>query len=165
MAKRGKSGKSKSIGKKSGKSKRATGKIKRSTGRHTSVKKAPRPSGHELVDVVCSECFGEFSFDTGVKTDTLECPICGHVSNRPDDGTLHKVQSLAKGEKTNFMITFFLALVGVGGFTAWAILQKNPLNSDDGGMFWGPLGAALLAAFVLMIFIPKYEKNRWETYF
>ena len=64
MAK-GKSGKSKSIGKKSGKSKRATGKVKRSTGRHTSVKSAPRGSGHELVDVVCSECFGEFAFDTG----------------------------------------------------------------------------------------------------
>ncbi|MGE0710953.1 MAG: hypothetical protein AB7N76_28255 [Planctomycetota bacterium] len=158
MAK-GKSGKTSAV------SKKATGKHKRSTGKHSSVRATPKPSGHELLNVVCSECFGEFAFDTGVRSDTLECPICGHVSNRPDDGTLHKVSSLSKAEKTNFMITFILAVVSVGGFAAWAVIQRNPLNSDDNGLYWGPLGTAGLAALILMFLIPKYEKNRWETYF
>jgi hypothetical protein len=166
MAKK-KSGKSSAIGMKkaTGKHKRASGKMKRSTGRHSSVRSSRKPSGHELVNVVCSECFGEFAFDTGVGADTLECPVCGHVSNRPDDGTLHKVSSLSKAEKTNFMITFLLTIISLGGFVAWAVIQRNPLSGSDDGLFWGPMGAALLAAFILMIFIPKYEKNRWETYF
>lgn len=162
---------------KSGVSKKGTGKFKRSgsgrsasarsgrsTGRSKAVKTA-RPSGHALIDVVCSECFTELAFDTGVKSEMLECPICGHAADRPDDGTLHRISGLRKAEKTNFMIAAILCLVGVGGFIAWAVLQKNPVNADDGAMYWGPLGASLLAALILMGFSFKYEGNRWETYF
>src|SRR5690606_8404551 len=49
---------------------------RRSTGGRKAVAAGPRPSGHELVPVVCSECFEELCFDTGVKTDSLTCPIC-----------------------------------------------------------------------------------------
>lgn len=160
------SGKTGSI---SGRKGKGTGKFKKSTGRMSSVSKRrparPRGGGHELVPVICSECFEEFSFDTGVKSDTLTCPVCEHSASRPDDGTLHRISSLRKSEGTNFLITFVLTTVGFLAFGAWALVQINPANALDDAMFWGPLGVAGLCALVLMGFIVKYEGNRWETYF
>lgn len=150
--------------KRSGSARSASAKSGRSTGRSRSVK-AAAPSGHALIDVVCSECFTELAFDTGVRSDGLECPICGHASDRPDDGTLNRISGLRKSEKTNAMIAIVLTLVAVVGFTAWAVLQINPVNADDGAKYWGPLGVSLLCVFVLMGFSFKYEGNRWETYF
>ena len=158
--------------------KKGTGKFKRSgsasarsakSGRSTGANKSVRskaPSGHALIEVVCSECFTELAFDTGVRTDSLECPICGHASDRPDDGTLNRISGLRKAERSNATIALFLTVLSVVGVAAWAVLQTNPINSDDAGMFWGPLGLAMLSAFLLMIFAgAKYEGNRWETYF
>lgn len=158
---------SKSVGKGSGKFKRSTGKSKavskRSTGKVKAV--APRPSGHELVPVVCSECFGEFSFDTGVKSESIECPLCGHTSSRPDDQTLVKISGLQKGEKTSFVVAFFLFLLGVPTLLGWEVAMHNDVNFKDGGMFYGPLGLAVVLLIVLIVFIFKYEGNRWEVYF
>lgn len=171
MAKK-KSGK---VGRTSGKSKsmsgrKGTGKHKKATGRSKSIsaRNAPvkhRPSGHELIPVVCSECFEEFSFDTGVRSDSLTCPVCEHSASRPDDGTLHRISGLRKSEGTNFMITFILAVVGLSAFGSFAVVQSNPANAMDDAMFWGPIGVGALCAFILMGFIVKYEGNRWETYF
>ena len=154
------------IGRGSGKFKRSTGRARSISGRRSGAHRAvPRPTGHELVPVICSECFEEFAFDTGVKTDSLTCPVCEHTASRPDDATLHRISSLRKAEKTNFMITLILTVVGGSSYGAWALLMTNPANADSGGLFWGPLGLAILMVFVLMGFIFKYEGNRWETYF
>lgn len=150
--------------KRSGSAKTESAKSGRSTGRSKAVK-APRASGHELIDVVCSECFSELAFDTGVRSETLECPVCGHAADRPDDGTLHRVSGLRKSERTNFVIAAILCLIGVGGMVAWSVLQKDPLNANDSALYWGPLGASIFAALILFGFSVKYEGNRWETYF
>lgn len=165
MAKK-KTGRSSTVSRAVGK--KGTGKFKRSTGRMASVSRRSGPpptSGHELVPVICSECFEEFSFDTGVKTETLVCPVCEHSASRPDDATLHRISTLRSQERFNFMITFGLTLVGLAAFGTWAVLITNPLNSTDSAMFWGPIGVALLSALVLIVFIFRYEGNRWETYF
>lgn len=161
------SGKSKSISARKGK---GTGKFKKTTGRAKSVSARskparPRGTGHELIPVVCSECFEEFSFDTGVRSDSLTCPVCEHSASRPDDGTLHRISGLRKSEGTNFMITLILTVVGVVGFGSFAVVQANPANAADDAMFWGPIGVGGLCALILMGFIFKYEGNRWETYF
>jgi hypothetical protein len=137
----------------------------RSTGRNKSVR-ASKPSGHALIDVVCSECFSELAFDTGIRSESLECPICGHASDRPDDGTLSRISSLRSAERTNAMIAMILTILSIVGVAGWAVLQINPINSNDGGMFWGPLSVSMLSGLILMIFAgAKYEGNRWETYF
>ena len=91
--------------------------------------------------------------------------MCEHTASRPDDATLHRISSLRKNERTNYMITMVLTLLGGASYMAWVLLMTNPANQHDGGMFWGPLGVAILSAFVLLGFIFKYEGNRWETYF
>ena len=96
---------------------------RRSTGRARAVSR--KATGHELVPVICSECFEEFCFDTGVDSDSLTCPICEHSAARPDDGTLHRISSLRKAEKTNFAIAFLLTSLASGAFVAWAVLMKN----------------------------------------
>ncbi len=142
---------------------RSTGSVSaRRSGKGRAVR---RPSGHELVDVICSECFEDFSFDTGVQTDTLVCPVCEHSANRPDDGTLHRISDLKRAEKMNFIITFALTMIACVAFTAWVILVRDPANAADGGLFWGPIGVGGLATLVLIVFVFKYEGNRWEAYF
>jgi hypothetical protein len=164
-----KTGRTSSVGRGSGKFKRSTGKAKsvsgrsgRRSGAHRSV---PKPTGHELIPVICSECFEDFAFDTGVKTDTLTCPVCEHTAQRPSDADLHHNSAKRRREKTNFMITLILTLVGGGSYGLWALLMTNPANADDGAMFWGPMGVAILSVLVLMGFIFKYEGDRWEAYF
>ena len=130
-------------GRGSGKFKRSTGRAKsvsgRRSGKHRSV---PRPSGHELVPVTCSECFEEFSFDTGVKTDSLVCPVCEHSADRPSDADLHKVSTNRKSERTNFMIAMGLGGVSGISYSAWAVLMENPANALEGGLFFGPIGVS-----------------------
>ena len=47
----------------------------------------------------------------------------------------------------------------------FGVSKFNPLNADDGGMYWGPLGLSIVCALFLMGWAFKYEGNRWETYF
>jgi hypothetical protein len=168
MARR--TGRSSSVGRGSGKFKRSTGRAKSVSGRKSgrtsgAHRKIAKPTGHELVPVICSECFEELAFDTGVKTDSLTCPVCEHTASRPNDAELHHISSMRKAERTNFMIAAILFGVAGASVSAWSLLMKNPANSMDGGLFWGPLSVAILSAFVLMGFIFKYEGNRHETYF
>lgn len=155
--------------KKSGKTGRISGRAKSARGRKTTgrARAVRRKSGggHELIPVICSECFEDFSFDTSVKSDTLTCPVCEHSAARPDDGTLHRIHSLRKAEQTNYLITMVLTIVGSLAFAIWGVVQTNPANAADDAMFWGPIGVAGLAALVLMGFVVKYEGNRWEMYF
>ena len=162
MAKK-KSGKASAVtGRKSG-----TGKFKRSTGKMAAVSKrsAPVSSGHELVPVICSACFEDFAFDTGVRTDALVCPVCEHSAARPDDATLHRISTLRKEERTSFMITLMLTLIATGSFGAWGAMVGDPANAAKSELFWGPLGVAGLCVLALFVFTFKYEGNRWETYF
>ncbi|MBL4845337.1 MAG: hypothetical protein JKY65_07420 [Planctomycetes bacterium] len=151
--------------KRSGSASARSAKSGRSTGRNKSVRTA-KPTGHALVDVVCTECFTELALDTGVRGDSLECPICGHASKRTNDTQLSQDMALLKAERTNAAIALFLTVVTVLGFAVWAVFQANPINSDDGGMFWGPLSLSIISGFLLMIFAgAKYEGNRYEYYF
>ncbi|RMG15896.1 MAG: hypothetical protein D6731_07340 [Planctomycetota bacterium] len=165
MARR--TGRTSSVGRGSGKFKRSTGRARSVSGRRSGAHRAaaPRPSGHELVPVICSECFEEFAFDTGVRSETLVCPVCEHSAARPDDATLHRISSLRKGEKTNATIGLALTIVAAGSYLAWVLLLNNPANQSDAALFWGPLGVAILCVFALVAFIFKYENNRWEFYF
>ena len=134
---------------------------RRSTGRARAV--APKGSGHELIPVVCSDCFEEFAFDTGTSGDTLTCPVCEHSVSRPDDGVLHRVHSHRGDERTNAMVSLALLGLGMLGWLAWVVLAGNP--ATEGAGFWGPLGLAILAALGLIVFTFRYEGNRWEVYF
>lgn len=140
---------------------RGTGRTRRSTGRAKAV--SSTGTGHELIPVVCSDCFEEFSFDTGTTGDTLTCPVCDHTVNRPDDGVLHRVHSHRGDERTNGIIVLALLAIGMAGWLAWVILAGNP--ATEGAGFWGPLGLAMLAALALIVFTFRYEGNRWEVYF
>lgn len=140
---------------------RSTGRARRSTGRARAV--TSKGTGHELIPVVCSDCFDEFAFDTGTSGDTLTCPVCEHTVNRPDDGVLHRVNSHRGDERTNAIVALALLGVGMIGWLAWVVLAGNP--ATEGAGFWGPLGLALLAALGLVVFTFRYEGNRWEVYF
>ncbi len=136
---------------------------RRSTGRTKAVSAGPRPSGHELVPVVCSECFEELCFDTGVKTDSLTCPVCEHTASRPDDALLHRISGHRRTERTNFMICLVVLLAGALGFARWGQVIGNA--AVESGAFWSGAGLGLVAALALMGLIVKYEGNRWEVYF
>lgn len=152
------------LGKKAGKT---TGRAKAVSGRRSGQVPAARPrtSGHELVPVICSECYEEFMFDTGVKSDSLTCPVCEHVAGRPDDAALHHIAERRRQEKGAFMLAAVFVGVGLLGFFAWAVLMHDPGNHADSTKFWGPLGVSILSALLLMVFGVKYENSRWETYF
>lgn len=151
----------------SGKAGKTTGKSKAVSGRRSGAVPAARPrtSGHELVPVICSECHEEFMFDTGVKTDSLTCPVCEHVAGRPDDATLHHVAERRRQEKGAFTLAAVFVGVGLVAFLAWAFLMHDPNNHADSAKFWGPLAVSIMSALALAIFGWKYETNRWETYF
>jgi hypothetical protein len=147
-------------GRKSGRM--SSARMRRSTGR---VKAVQRPSGHALIPVICSECFEELAFDTGVKSDTLTCPVCEHTAARPDDATLARIESVRKAEKTNLTIGLALSGLSAAAMVAWQALMTNPVNAHEGGLFWGPLGLFFLLVLVLAIFSVKYEGNRFDVYF
>lgn len=155
-------------GKTSGSFKKSTGKVKAASGRRSGevkAAKAPRPSGHELLPVICSECFEDFMFDTGVKTDTLTCPVCEHETGRPDDAQLHHIAERRRQEKSAQTLAVLFTLVGLAAFAGWVFMISDPANHSDSGKFWGPLGVSILCGLLLMVFGVKYENNRWETYF
>jgi hypothetical protein len=167
MAKSGKSAAS-------GESKKATGKQKAVSGKSASLKKstgkmkavaAPKLSGHEMVPVVCSECYEELVYDSGSTATEIVCPVCEHSAGKPDDATLHHIFDKRRTEKKNFMLLFVLSLVGAVSGASWVVLAQNPLHAADNGMFWGPAGLGLVMFLVVFVLIHKYESNRWETYF
>ncbi|MCA8921904.1 MAG: hypothetical protein KDD82_08860 [Planctomycetes bacterium] len=157
-------GRAKSI---SGKGKSVSGRSKSATGKSKAVKAAaPRKRGAASpFPVVCSECFSEYEFDPGLAAESIECPSCGHVASRPEDGALSHAADKARAEKSGFMLNFLFLIVGLVSFFAWTVLMFNPENYKDDTMFWAPLGVSLLCALLLAIFTIKYEGNRWETYF
>lgn len=115
--------------------------------------------------VICSECHEDLLYDSSVNSDGIVCPICEHSAMKPDAAQLHHIAEKRRQEKSAFTITAVLTGVALASFAAWAVLMKNPANSLDDGMFYGPLGVSGLSALVLLIFIFKYEGNRWEVYF
>lgn len=149
------SGKSASVSQKGAKGK--------STGRMKAV--APRPSGNEMVPVVCSECYEELMYDTGSAAEEIVCPVCEHSAGKPDDATLHHISDKRRTEKKNFMLVFTLWLVGAVSLAGWVVLAQNPINAADDGMFYGPFGLGAMMFLVTMILCFKYENSRWETYF
>lgn len=154
-------------GKTSGSFKKSTGKVKAASGRRSGEVKAARPrgSGHELLPVICSECHEDFMFDTGVKSDSLTCPVCEHEAGRPEDAQLHHIAERRRQEKGAQTMAVLFVVVGLLGFAAWVVMISDPANHADQGKFWGPLAVSFLSAILLMVFGVKYENNRWETYF
>jgi hypothetical protein len=125
----------------------------------------PRGSGHELIPVLCSECYEEFIFDSGVAAKVLTCPVCEHQAARPDDALLHKINDLRSAEKIGFMMSVGLTGFGFFFMVVWAMLGKNPHN-HDGAAFWAPLAIGLLAMIGGGVAgAMKYEAARHETYF
>jgi hypothetical protein len=157
MAKSGRSG---SVGK-------GTGRHRKSGAMRSGSARTPRPkgSGHQLVPVICSECYEDFMFDSGVNSDTLTCPVCEHMAERPDDAELHDNAKKRAEEKMNFLLCLIATIVGMGGFGAFLFLSRTPETAKDDAMFWGPIGAGFAAVFALIFLSVKYEGNRYETYF
>lgn len=154
-------GRAKSI---SGKNKSASGRMKRSTGKHKAA--APRRRGAASpFPVVCSECFSEYEFDPGLAAEDIECPSCGHVASRPEDGALSHAADKTRAEKSGFMLNFLFLIVGLVSFFAFTVICFDPEMVKDDAMFYAPLGVSVLCALLLAIFLIKYEGNRWETYF
>jgi hypothetical protein len=161
------------------KSAAASGKGKKTSGRAPSQKAAPktsaraapprpRGSGHELVPVICSECYEELVFDSGVSSDVLTCPVCEHQAARPDDAQLAIIASHRSSEKTNFMISLILCLVSLGAFFFWINALRNPHTNanENNALFYGPSVIAGLCYLGCLIFtLAKYEGNRHEVYF
>lgn len=153
----------------------ASGKTKKATGKHSAVKAtqarpAPRRSGggHELVPVICSECYEELVFDSGVPSDVLTCPICEHQAARPDDAQLAVIAEKRKQESTNFMIGLVLCTVSVIAFGVWIWLLRNPHTNanENGGAFYGPMAVSLLSYVGCLAFtLSKYESARHDVYF
>lgn len=143
---------------------RASGSLKKSTGRVKAVA-APKLSGHELIPVVCSECYEELVYDSGSKAEEIVCPVCEHSAGKPDQATLHHISDKRRTEKKNFVVAFALWLIGVLGMSSWAVLAQSPVNAADDAMFWGPVGVGGLCLFVVLFLGWKYENNRWEVYF
>jgi hypothetical protein len=142
---------------------KTSGSFKKSTGRMKSV--GPKLSGHELIPVVCSECYEELTYDTGSTATEIVCPVCEHSAGKPQDADLHHIADKRRGEKKSFITVFAIWFVGALGWGSWAVLAQNPVHAADNGMFWGPAGVGILAFLIVMILVFKYENNRWETYF
>lgn len=143
---------------------RTSGSFKKTTGRVKAVS-PPKTSGHELIPVVCSECYEELVYDSGSKAEEIVCPVCEHSAGKPDQATLHHISDKRRTEKKNFVLAFVVWLFGVAGLGGWSVLAQNPVNAADDGMFWGPFGVGMLSFLVVMILAWKYENNRWEVYF
>jgi hypothetical protein len=135
----------------------------KSTGRMKSV--GPRPSGHEMVPVVCSECYEELVYDSGSAATEIVCPVCEHSAGKPDDATLHHISDKRRTEKKNFTLVFMMWFVGAVSLAGWVSLAQSPINAADDAMFYGPFGLGILMFLVTMILTFKYENSRWETYF
>lgn len=153
------------MAKKSGKQ---TGKHKATTGKSKSVSAArpavSRGSGHELVPVICGDCYAEFMFDSASDAD-IDCPVCGHAARRPDDATVHRAADLRRKEKLSFIMAFTAAMLGFLGVGALTFLGADPANAKEAAMLWGPVGAAVLGGLGGIILSVPYEGNRWEAYF
>jgi cobalamin biosynthesis Mg chelatase CobN len=158
------------------KKKGATGRSKRVTGKTSAVKStsaratvsAPRGSGHELVPVICSECYEELVFDSGVPSPVLTCPICEHQAARPDDAQLAVIAEKRKQESTNFKLGLILCVVSVVAFGVWIWLLRNPHTNanENGPAFYGPMAVSLLAYLGCLGFtLGKYEGARHDVYF
>ncbi len=157
------------------KKKGATGRSKRVTGKQSAIKStsarsvsAPRGSGHELVPVICSECYEELVFDSGVASPVLTCPICEHQAARPDDAQLAVIAEKRKQESTNFKLGLSLCVVSVVAFGVWIWLLRNPHTNanDNGPAFYGPVAVSLLAYLGCLGFtLGKYEGARHDVYF
>ncbi|MCO5165944.1 MAG: hypothetical protein M9894_06205 [Planctomycetes bacterium] len=141
-----------------------SGALKKSTGRMKAVS-APKLSGHELIPVVCSECYEELVYDSGSKADEIVCPVCEHAAGRPDDATIHHIMDKRRTEKRSFTVAFMAWFLGMLGVASWAVLAQNPIHAADDAMFWGPFGGGFFALFVVFILAWKHENNRWEVYF
>lgn len=138
---------------------------RRATGRSPA---AQRSSGSgSAVEIICSECYFEMMYDPGMPGDSIECPACGHVCDRPDEAQIHRITDHVRKERTGFILNFLFLMVFMVSSFAWIYLAQNPMNNpdDNPGMFWGPFGAGLVAAMLLLIMGIKYETSRWETYF
>jgi len=146
--------------------KRSTGRMRSASARASGARPAARArAGHQLYPVICSECYEEFMFDSGVDADALVCPVCEHSASRPNDATLKDLDDKLRGEKSSFMLSFLVTLVGIGAYGAWTYLMLNPANAQHDAKFWGPIGVAGLAVVLLVVFTVKHEGSRYEAYF
>ena len=151
-----------------GRSKRVTGKTSAVKSTSTRAAMAPRGSGHELVPVICSECYEELVFDSGVASPVLTCPICEHQAARPDDAQLAVIAEKRKQESTNFKLGLFLCVVSVVAFGVWIWVLRNPHTNanENGPAFYGPMAVSLLAYLGCLGFtLGKYESARHDVYF
>lgn len=156
----------------SGSSPKASGSSSKASGKATAATRPVQPAAsprtsatHEKFPVTCSECYEEFTFDSGVPGDSIICPICSHAARRPDDPLLNRIADLKGAEKRKFMMAFLAFLLSLGSFLAWIVLIDDPKKAADDAMFWGPVGASVLFLLVTVVFGLGYEKSRWETYF
>jgi hypothetical protein len=125
----------------------------------------PRGRGHELIPVICSECYEELLFDSGVGTKKLTCPVCEHQAARPDDALLHKIGELRSAEKKALTLSLGLVAFGLCLMLLWVFLSRNP-HGHEGAAFWGPLAVGLLGLLAGGgLGLAKYEGARHETYF
>jgi hypothetical protein len=152
----------------SARTKKATGKQRAVPA--TGARAIPRRSGggHDLVPVICSECYEELVFDSGVFSDVLTCPICEHQAARPDDAQLAIIAQNRSDEKKNFMIGLILCLVSVGAFGVWIWVLRNPHNNsqENNAAFYGPMVISLLTYIGCLAFtLSKYESARHDVYF
>lgn len=152
-------------------SKRGSGTGKTAAVKATSTRMAsppPRGSGHELVPVICSECYEELVFDSGVASPVLTCPICEHQAARPDDAQLAVIAEKRKQESTNFKMGLILCVVSVVAFGVWIWLLRNPHTNanENGPAFYGPMAVSLLSYIGCLAFtLGKYEGARHDVYF
>ena len=152
----------------SARTKKATGKQRAVPA--TGARAIPRRSGsgHDLVPVICSECYEELVFDSGVSSDVLTCPICEHQAARPDDAQLAIIAQNRSNEKKNFMIGLILCLVSIGAFGVWIWVLRNPHNNsqENNAAFYGPMVVSLLTYIGCLAFtLSKYETARHDVYF
>ncbi len=135
------------------------------------AKSAPKSSrSPKGVPFICSECYEEFILPASYSKETVTCPECQHVGKRPSGDFLDKVLLHKGNEKFAFRLNMGLAYAtGLFGFILFWLLSPYSQTAIAEGMrdivLW-TVGFAFAGAGALLLwFVTRYEKNRWEVYF
>ncbi len=139
--------------------------------RAASPRPAARSGSKSGYNVICSECYSEFSLTSTEPAAKITCPECMHMGEVSTSDVMGQI-SMAKGAEKGWLIKALIPtilMVAVGFAYLFMIrgkgIEGEMITALGDAMNYGMLGGIAILAIIAIALAAKYEGSRYDVYF
>ncbi len=118
----------------------------------------------QTYEIICSECYTDFSFNQASNESSITCPECLHTGNVAPKDVMSKIAIAKSSEAGNLMKAFIPGILFLLCGVVW-ITILNTQETVSPGVNYGLLGGTLVLLIVAIAMGVKYEYNLHDVYF